>query len=215
MSLRKIYQEHHNVVLENNVEVHHIVPRHEGGSDEMSNLVAITKEEHAKTHLERYHKYGNFRDLCAYHMIGYNFTEAHRISSSIGGKIGGKRVRDSSIGIFRSDTDRTIWASMGGKVGGKSQAKNGSKWHLYKLDSEAHRVKSSLGGKTSGVFQNKDFQSEMGKRGGKNNKGYVWLNDGIKSFKYTAKQQQESDLDMYLNNNPHIKRGRIISCLKK
>jgi hypothetical protein len=214
MSVRKLYEEHHGIVLDENIEVHHIIPKHEGGTDEMSNLVALSKEKHAKLHLERYQKYGNFRDLCAYHMIGYNFTEAHKISSSHGGKIGGKKVYEQSIGIFRSKEDRRIWASLGGKIGGKVQAELGLGYHKYKTDPDLHRKWSSLGGKASGMFQNKDFQSEMGKRGGKNNKGYIWINDGNKSFKYTSNQQQIEDIDSYLSKNPHIKIGRI-KCQKK
>lgn len=209
MSLRRLYEEHHNIKLPDDVEVHHIVPRHEGGRDEIENLVALTKEQHALTHLHRYEETGNFRDLCAYHMIGYNFTEAHKISSSEGGKIGGKKVYESGVGIFRSVEDRKEWASLGGKVGGKKQAELGLGFHLYKSDPERHRQNSSKGGKTSGVFQNKEFQSKMGKRGGANNKGFIWINDGKRSFKYTARQQKEKTIEDYIQENPHIKIGRL------
>lgn len=209
MNLRRLYEEHHNITLSDDVEVHHIIPRHEGGTDEIDNLVALTKEQHALAHLRRYEETGNFRDLCAYHMIGYNFTEAHKISSSEGGKIGGKKVYDNSTGIFRSEEDRKEWASLGGKVSGKKQAELGLGFHLYKSDPERHRQNSSKGGKTSGVFQNKEFQSEMGKRGGANNKGFIWINDGKRSFKYTARQQKEKTIDDYIQENPHIKIGRL------
>lgn len=209
MNLRKLYEEHHGIVLTDDVEVHHIVPRHEGGTDDIENLAALTKEEHALAHLRRYEETGNFRDLCAYHMIGYNFTEAHKVSSSEGGKIGGKKVYETGVGIFRSEEDRKQWASMGGKVGGKKQAELGLGWHTYKSDPELHRQKASKGGKTSGMFQNKDFQAEMGRRGGSNNKGFVWINDGKRSFKYTAKQQKDKSLEDYLKDNPQIKVGRL------
>lgn len=209
MNIRKLYEEHHGIVLTDDVEVHHIVPRHEGGTDDIDNLVALTKEEHALAHLRRYEETGNFRDLCAYHMIGYNFTKAHKVSSSEGGKIGGKKVYENGTGIFRSEEDRKQWASMGGKVGGKKQAELGLGWHTYKSNPELHRQKASKGGKASGVFQNKEFQSEMGRRGGSNNKGFVWINDGKRSFKYTARQQKELSLDAFLQNNPQIKVGRL------
>lgn len=209
MSLRRKYEEHYNIKLNENVEVHHIIPRHEGGTDEISNLVALTKEEHAEIHLKRYQEYGNFRDLCAYYMIGYNFTEAHKVSSAEGGKIGGKKVYESSIGIFRSEDDRKVWASMGGKVGGVVQAERGQGFHKYKTDPELHKSWSSKGGITSGQFKNKEFQSEMGKRGGVKNKGFVWINDGKTSFKYTAKQQALLSLEIYMQQNSHIKKGRL------
>lgn len=209
MSLRKLYEEYHNIVLTDDMEVHHIVPRHEGGTDDINNLVALTKEEHALAHLRRYEETGNFRDLCAYHMIGYNFTEAHKVSSSEGGKKGGKKVYETGAGIFRSEEDRKQWASMGGKIGGKKQAELGLGYHLYKSDPNKHRQNSSKGGKTSSMFQNKEFQAEMGRRGGSNNKGFVWINDGKRSFKYTAKQQKQQSLEDYLKYNPQIKVGRL------
>jgi hypothetical protein len=211
MNIRKLYEEHHGVVLTDNMEVHHIVPRHEGGSDDIENLVALTKQEHALTHLLRYEETGNFRDLCAYYMIGYNFTEAHKVSSSEGGKIGGKKVYENKVGIFRSEEDRKLWASLGGKVGGKKQAELGLGFHTYKNNPELHIQNSSKGGKTSGVFQNKNFQSEMGKRGGIKNKGFIWINDGIKNFKYTKKQQDILTIEQYLEENPKYKLGRLKS----
>jgi hypothetical protein len=33
---------------------HHIIPRHAGGSDDPSNLIEVTIEEHAKLHYDRY-----------------------------------------------------------------------------------------------------------------------------------------------------------------
>jgi len=209
MSLHKKYEEYYGVSLDNDIEVHHIVPKHEGGTDDIGNLVPVTKEEHARLHLERYEETGNFRDLCAYHMIGYNFTKAHQISSSEGGKIGGKRVYANGNGIFRSDEERREWAAMGGKIGGKKQAELGIGFHLYKTNPKLHKEWASKGGINSGNFKNKSFQSEMGKRGGSKNKGFVWINDGVKSFKYTARQQKDIPLDDFLLNNPGIKKGRL------
>lgn len=208
MNLREKYEKHHNIVL-GDMEIHHIIPRHDGGTDSIENLIAVSKEEHAKLHLERYEKFGDFRDLCAYHMIGYNFTEAHSISSSEGGKIGGKKVYESKIGIFRNEKERTIWASKGGKIGGKIQAEKGLGFHKYKSDPELHREWSSKGGKVSGQFQNKEFQSEMGKRGGIKNKGFIWINDGKKSYKYTKKQQNEKSIEEFLKENSDYKRGIV------
>lgn len=209
MKLRKKYEKHYNIVLKD-MELHHIIPKHAGGTDDIENLIAVTKEEHAQLHLNRYEEFGDFRDLCAYHMIGYNFSEAHYISSSNGGKIGGKKAYEQRIGIFRNEDERKIWASMGGKIGGKVQAEQGLGFHKYKTDPELHRQWSSKGGKASGQFQNKAFQSEMGKRGGIKNKGFVWINDGIKAIKYTKKQQQIKTVKDFLIENPQYRLGRLL-----
>jgi len=131
-----------------------------------------------------------------------------RINSKAG-KVGGSIVRDKKIGIFRSENERKEWASKGGKIGGKIQAKLGLGFHQYKTNPDLHKKWASKGGKTSGQFQNKIFQTEMGKRGGIKNKGFVWINDGIKSYKYTKKQQEEISIEQFLIENKQFKKGRL------
>lgn len=130
-----------------------------------------------------------------------------RINSKAG-SVGGSIVRDKKIGIFRSQNERKEWASAGGKVGGKIQAELGLGFHQYKTNPNLHREWCSMGGKKSGQFKNKKFQSEMGKRGGAKNKGFVWINDGIKSYKYTKKQQDQVSIEQFLIENKQFKKGR-------
>lgn len=125
------------------------------------------------------------------------------------GKIGGSVVYARKIGIFRDEKERKKWASMGGKIGGKRQADLGLGFHQYKNNPELHKKWSSMGGKKSGVFANSIYQSEFGKRGGIKNKGFIWINDGVKSYKYTKKQQTEKSLEQFLVENPNYKKGRV------
>ena len=52
-------------------------------------------------------------------------------------------------------------------------------------------------------------QSERGKLGGKKNKGTFWINDGIKSFKFTQSMSEKITFDEFLLSNPNIQRGKI------
>ena len=208
--------------IEKGYELHHKIPIHMGGSNNISNLTILSKECHADAHLKLYEQYGNFRDLCAYYMIGYNFSEAHRVSASEGGKIGGKKTYEQKKGIFRCDEERKVWASMGGK---KSQQTLKEKGVSAYYDDNLRFDICSKGGKNGGfqiksimregyteedaISEHKKRQSNRGKKGGSANKGFVWINDGIKSMKYTKKQQINEPLDVYLINNPQIKKGRI------
>ena len=45
---------------------HHIVPKHAGGTDDTSNLVRLTVEEHAEAHKKLYEQYGREQDRIAW-----------------------------------------------------------------------------------------------------------------------------------------------------
>ena len=46
--------------------VHHIVPKHMGGSDDPENLIKLTLEEHAEAHRILYEQYNNEHDRIAW-----------------------------------------------------------------------------------------------------------------------------------------------------
>ena len=66
------------------LHTHHIIPKHAGGTDDPSNLVQLTVEEHAQAHKELFEKYGiTYESLKSgeYKDIGSPFkplTEAER-----------------------------------------------------------------------------------------------------------------------------------------
>jgi hypothetical protein len=47
--------------------LHHIVPRHMGGTDDTSNLYECSIEQHAELHLALYLEHGHWQDFLAYH----------------------------------------------------------------------------------------------------------------------------------------------------
>ena len=49
-----------------NTHTHHIIPRHAGGSDDPSNLVELTTEQHAVAHKKLFFIYGRWQDEMAY-----------------------------------------------------------------------------------------------------------------------------------------------------
>lgn len=49
--------------------IHHIIPKHIGGTDEPSNLVELTLEEHIEVHRKMYEEHGRWQDYCAWQAL--------------------------------------------------------------------------------------------------------------------------------------------------
>ena len=49
--------------------IHHIIPQYLGGTDEPSNLIELTVEEHAEVHRKLYEEHGNWQDYCAWQAL--------------------------------------------------------------------------------------------------------------------------------------------------
>lgn len=55
--------------------VHHIIPKHAGGTDDPANLVELSIEEHAEAHRVLYEQYGRKEDLCAWKGLSGQWTK--------------------------------------------------------------------------------------------------------------------------------------------
>jgi hypothetical protein len=45
---------------------HHIIPKHAGGTDDPSNLVELSVDDHAEAHRKLYEEYGRWQDYVAW-----------------------------------------------------------------------------------------------------------------------------------------------------
>jgi hypothetical protein len=68
--------------------IHHILPQYLGGTDDPSNLVELTVEEHAEAHRLLYEQHGNWQDYCAWQALSGQIgqDEAMFMARSKGGK---------------------------------------------------------------------------------------------------------------------------------
>ena len=142
---------------------HHIVPKHMGGSDESSNIIELTIEEHAQAHKELYEQYGKNEDRLAWLMLTGQSKDPEFASkkASLGGKIQGKINAESGHlkritklvdhiengkkggavtiskgkGSFADPVERLKSASKGGKTQGKINAESGHLKRITKLSS--------------------------------------------------------------------------------
>ncbi len=171
---------------------HHIVPRHRGGSNDPSNIVEVTQEEHYKLHYEKWINEGSYLDLAACQLLQKNHLrltdEEKRINASRGGKAGSKVQIENKIGIHgQSAEERKFWGDYGREVA-----------------------------KEMGVgFYNSKLQSELGKRGGPKNKGFKWLTNGVDNIKYSKRLQKEKSIKQFLLENLDYKQGRTLPWMDK
>jgi hypothetical protein len=71
---------------------HHIIPKHRGGTDDPSNIVELSIEEHADAHRKLYEEDGNEFDKIAWNVLSgqMEFTEASHRAIREGASRGGK-----------------------------------------------------------------------------------------------------------------------------
>ena len=61
------------------IDTHHIIPKHEGGTDDPSNLVKLPRKLHQEVHYRRWLVYKNISDLYAFQLLGGNLTDQELI----------------------------------------------------------------------------------------------------------------------------------------
>lgn len=208
---KKLYEEHYGVTIPDDYEVHHVLPERLGGTHDISNLTVLHWTDHALAHLELYEKFGDPRDLCAYHMISGRNRDAHLVACSMGGKKSQetKKARGESNGFQLFDeAKRKAVALKAGSIGGSKQKELGLGIHV---DEETRREWARLGALAvieKNGFTDPNRQAERGKKGGVKNKGARWYNDGVTLFKYTAAQQEVESFDDFIARTG-FKKGRL------
>ncbi len=86
------------------VEIHHIVPRFDGGTDDPSNLVRLSYNDHAIAHYIRWFLYKKPQDLVAFNVMSGQTQDIRRERAKLGGSLGGtlaqKMHKERGIGWF-------------------------------------------------------------------------------------------------------------------
>lgn len=131
--------------------IHHIIPKHAGGTDDSANLVRLTVEEHAEAHKKLYEKYGRIEDLWAYKgLTGQMTKEEMRIEAV---KLANTKRKQSQEHIDKRTKSRmktnptpTLGMKLGPasderkrKIGDALRGK--SNWHLGRKRSEETKEK--------------------------------------------------------------------------
>jgi len=154
--------------------IHHIIPKHMGGTDDPSNLVELTRAEHAAAHMKLYEQYGKKEDLGAYYLLTGQSDEAAKICSSLGGTVQGKINAENG---HMAQIQKLADVVAAGKKGGATTIARGK----GSFGDPIERLKSA---KKGGLTQGKrNAESGHLKRiaqlPSKRNRGMIWVTNGV------------------------------------
>jgi hypothetical protein len=187
---------------------HHIVPKHAGGTDEPSNLVRLTVEEHAEAHKKLWEQYGRWQDKIAW--------------QTLSGQISIQEAREQMMKYNNPMHKPEVLEKMSGKNHWVHREGNVSNWITdnpmkkpeiaKKLSGENHwskrpgRVHNCPEGPMKGKKQTEETKKKislLNKGRTPPNKGqkgiFGWFNDGVKNYQIKLSEKIDSNL----------KRGRL------
>ena len=158
---------------------HHIIPKHMGGTDDPSNIIELTVEEHAEAHKKLFEQFGKIEDKVAWMMLSGQSKNVDFIHSRaiLGGQVQGKINKETGhIQRIQKMSDPVA----AGKKGGATTISLGK----GSFGDPAERLKSaSKGGKTQGK---RNAESGHLKRiaqiPSKKNKGMFWITNGVENM---------------------------------
>jgi hypothetical protein len=210
---------------------HHIIPTHAGGSDDPSNLVELTIEEHANAHKRLFFIYGHWQDELAYKglsgMIGHD--ECIRIAQYHGSRKGSlgmkktianmsKKERQEKFTNSHSGKSENIWTKeqydeywtperrkeRSEKVSGHKNPSKGTIWHRHKETGERKKFKKNeiIPAEWITSSEYKEYYRKMNSNKNHNAYGMHWYTDGNKNYLLFPEDIEIDELS--------LKRGRIV-----
>lgn len=120
---------------------HHIIPRHNGGTDDPSNLVELTIEEHAEAHRILYETHGRWQDYVAWRGLLGLITEEERMEIMYAARRGeGNHMYGKPCHYKMTEEEKQIWKS---NIGKSLKGKNNQQNTLKKEDVLEKRMECS------------------------------------------------------------------------
>ena len=99
---------------------HNIIPKHAGGSDDPSNLIELTVEEHAEAHRKLYEEHGRKGDYIAWKALSglIDTAEAQRLAA---------KYRDTSY--MKTETYKQALSKAVARAWAEGKKQGHSGWH--------------------------------------------------------------------------------------
>jgi len=129
--------------------IHHIVPKHMGGTDDKNNLQKLTIKQHADAHKKLYEQYGHWQDKVAYETLS------------------GQHDRKESIRKVRIASNKNRWNDPVWAAKTKKKMREAA---LKRIERDGPIMSKKF------TFKGKKHSEEYKKNRSKNKKEY-WSND--------------------------------------
>jgi len=136
---------------------HHIIPKHMGGTDDPSNLVELTIEEHAEAHRILYEQFGKWEDYYAWQGLAGIIPKSELIREI-------QRVANTGKFMSGETREKIRQANIGKKHKPETIEKN-RQWHLGKKlsDETKRKIQDSRQGFKQTEYQKKTLSEKLSK----------------------------------------------------
>lgn len=129
---------------------HHIIPRHMGGSDDPSNLVQVTVEQHAQLHKQLWEEFGHWQDELAWKGLSQMIDKQELISKVISNTHKGKKVSDETR---KKMSDNSPWKNKKRDASTIEKMKENNRNKGLKLDDAIkNKISNSLKGSKNPMY---------------------------------------------------------------
>ena len=119
--------------------IHHIIPKYLGGTDDPSNLVELTVEQHAEAHRLLYEQHGNWQDHIAWKALSGQIGKDEAIQQARGAANRGRKRTPETLEKMRKSSqaraarlmaDPVAWAETNRKRSNAHKGKQKSAEHM-------------------------------------------------------------------------------------
>ena len=119
--------------------IHHIIPKYLGGTDDPSNLIELTVEEHAEAHRLLFEQHGNWQDKIAWKALSGQIGKDEAIQEARGAANRGRKRTPETLEKMRKSSqaraernmaDPDMWAETNRKRSESHKGKKKSAEHI-------------------------------------------------------------------------------------
>jgi hypothetical protein len=123
--------------------IHHIIPKHMGGTDDPKNLIKLTIKEHSQAHKKLYEKYGHWEDKLAWQGLSGQLGPKEKVIEEFYKQNGKRNVKFLTKEVRKRAIDNARKTNTGRKLTPEHLAKTRT-WGMKQTDYQKKTVAKKL-----------------------------------------------------------------------